>query len=197
MVLGGSTGESERLLLAFWDCYRVEHPGHAVFQFSRDRLRRTIPFTIHGDGGRTQKKQPLEIFSMQPVIGLNTALGKKTHCHCDTSVAAGGDDMGSPASQCLNTKPQHLLDAFFDFCLSIQNLTSKISPQLLDGLLATACSNLGNVCCEGVVGIRWATMVSCFGRFQVGHGMDGQVWGTDPIIPECRARAGDRVLSRV
>ena len=165
MVLGGSTGEeSERLLLAFWDDYRVEHPGHAVFQFSRDRLRRTIPFTIHGDGGRTQKKQPLEIFSMQPVIGLNTALGKKTHCRCDTSVAVGGDDMGCPASQCLNTKYSTYLTHFLIFAYPSKSYF-KDFPQLLNGLLETACSNLGNVCCGGVVGFdgqRWFPAVVGF-----------------------------------
>lgn len=151
MFLGGSAGEeSERLLLAFWDCYKVEHPGHAVFQFGRDRLRRTIPVTIHGDGGRTQKKQPLEIFSMQPMVGLNTASGKKTHCRCDTSASAGGDDMGDPATQCLNTKHSTYLTHFLIFAYPSKSY--KDFPKLLNGLLETACSNLGSVCSDGVVG---------------------------------------------
>ncbi len=196
MFLGGSAGEeSERLLLAFWDCYKVEHPGHAVFQFGRDRLRRTIPVTIHGDGGRTQKKQPLEIFSMQPMVGLNTASRKKTHCRCDTSASAGGDDMGDPATQCLNTKHSTYLTHFLIFAYPSKSY--KDFPKLLNGLLETACSNLGSVCSDGVVGFDGEHVVSCCAGIQIRHGMDGEVWDPHQILPERGACTGDSLLSRV
>ena len=56
MLLGGDSGvEAKEVLRTFWSCYEAEHPSHEVFQF-RNRLERTIPVTLHGDGGRTQKK---------------------------------------------------------------------------------------------------------------------------------------------
>ena len=58
----------ETLLAEFW----AEHDlfsGEGL-----QRLHRTFPMTVHGDGGRTQKQQPLEIVSMQPVLGLDCAV---------------------------------------------------------------------------------------------------------------------------
>ena len=117
LLLGGSTGpESQRMLASFWKCYRLDHPSHSVFEFDEDRLKRTIPITVHGDGGRTQKKQPLEIFSIQPVMGLNTQTSRKRcSCHCETSVEFGGGDAGDPSTHCLNSKHNTYMTHFLVF----------------------------------------------------------------------------------
>lgn len=60
MFLGGyQPGESQQVLLSFWDGYQQEHPGHAVFSHDRDRLSRTIPMTFHGDVVEHRRKSPL------------------------------------------------------------------------------------------------------------------------------------------
>ena len=164
ILLGGLTGDdAQRLLLCFWDCYKSEHKDHEVFQFDRDRLGRTVPFTIHGDGGRTQKKQPLEIFSMQPVIGLTTALKHSTSCRCETSLPFGGADVDSPASQWLNNKHNTYLTHFLIFAYPSKSYKDFI--RLLTGLLEAACSNLGQLCRDGVIGCdgqRWYPAVIGF-----------------------------------
>ena len=44
----------------------------------------TIPMMLHGDGGRTAKKQPLEVVSLVAVLGLDTYKGLT--CGCENSV---------------------------------------------------------------------------------------------------------------
>ena len=136
-------------LRTFWHCYQKEHPEHKVFDHP-DRLGTTFPVTVHGDGGRTQKKQPLEVFSLQPVLGLNTAASTKTmSCHCDTSVMYGGTDLGAPESQCLNSKHSTYLTHFLLFAYP-----SKAYSQfdnLLTGFLTEILDDLALCCQEGIV----------------------------------------------
>ena len=158
LLLGGSTGpESQRMLASLWKCYRLDHPSHSVFEFDEDRLKRTIPITVHGDGGRTQKKQPLEIFSIQPVMGLNTqASRKRCSCHCETSVEFGGGDAGDPSTHCLNSKHNTYMTHFLVFAYPSKSY--KGFNDLLTGLLEAACTDLGTLCAEGVLGLdgqRW------------------------------------------
>lgn len=157
MLLGGGSGvAAKEVLRTFWNCYEAEHPSHEVFQF-RDRLERTIPVTLHGDGGRTQKKQPLEIFSMQPVLGLNTRNSTVSmNCRCETSVRSGNGNPGDPMSQFLNSKHSTYLTHFLIFAYPSKKY--KDFQYLLHALLEAACSDLGALCSEGVNGFdgeRW------------------------------------------
>lgn len=148
LLLGGRLADSEtpRLLLSFWEKYRLQHPSHEVFKFDRDKLSRTIPVTIHGDGGRTQKKQPLEIVSLQAVIGLNTrASTEPLRCQCQTSLESGGGDFRSPS---LNVKYNTLLTHFLGFAFPSKKY--KDWPKLLQAILGEFCSNLALACREGV-----------------------------------------------
>ena len=141
----------ESLLQCFWDCYRKEHPEHFVYQ-QPERLSRTFPITIHGDGGRTQKKQPLEVFSFQPFLGLNTAASaskKATACHCETSVGYGGADLRNPLSQCLNSKHSTYLTHFLLFGFPSKSYSDF--PNILTGLMATVLDDLGEACHEGIM----------------------------------------------
>ena len=152
LLLGGcheSNDDVEALLRSFWLCYQKEHPEHKVFEHP-DRLGTTFPVTVHGDGGRTQKKQPLEVFSLQPVLGLNTAASMKSMaCCCDTSVMYGGTDLGAPESQCLNSKHSTYLTHFLLFAYP-----SKAYSQfdnLLTGFLTEILDDLALCCQEGIV----------------------------------------------
>ena len=127
LLMGGCDQEEccRQLLLAFWDCYEQEHPEHEIFkQKNRDRLGKTIPLTMHGDGGRTQKKQPLEICSLQPVLGLNSASCASVSCHCPTSVKHGSGQFGDPLRQCLNSKHNTYMTHFC--CLHIHQRATRI-----------------------------------------------------------------------
>ena len=153
LLLGGSTGpESERMLESFWTCYRMDHPSHSVFDFDEGRLKRTIPITVHGDGGRTQKKQPLEIFSFQPVIGLNTrASRKRCSCHCETSVEFGGGDAGDPSTHCLNSKHSTYMTHFW--CLLTHQNPTRASRSCSQGYWKLHARTLAPCALRGWLGL--------------------------------------------
>ena len=152
LLLGGSAdANSRQLLQTFWRCYEKEHPDHEVFLHGRDRLDRTVPVTLHGDGGRPRKKQPLEIFSMQPVLGLNSRSSNgSSQCSCETSELFGGDNPGDPLDQHLNSKHNSYLSHFLIFAYPSKKY--KDFKGLLLALLEKACSDLGTLCATGVTG---------------------------------------------
>ena len=146
------TRESIKCLLqSFWNCYQKEHPEHLVFQHP-ERLSRTFPITIHGDGGRTQKKNPLEVFSFQPVLGLSTAASEKSAtmtCHCDTSAEYGGADFRDPFAQRLNSKFSTYLTHFLLFAFPSKSYATF--DNILVGLLTTIMDDLAVACKEGIM----------------------------------------------
>ena len=151
LLLGGRTAsdvETGRVLESFWACYKKEHPEHAVFQHP-ERLSKTFPMTMHGDGGRTQKKQPLEIFSLQPVLGLDTASHRMGMCRCETSAAYGGGDWCDPASQHLNSKHSTYLTHFLVFAFPSKAYLEF--PNILTGLLKEVMDNFASACEKGIV----------------------------------------------
>ena len=150
-LLFGGSELKEPLLLAFWDAYKLEHPAHEVFNESRERLSRTFPITVHGDGGRTQKRQPLEIFSMQPVIGLDTLACKKMamKCSCIASAKCGCGHVSDPGLQRLNSKHSSFLTHFLVFAYP-SKAYSKDFPNLLTGLLECVCDDLATACKDGL-----------------------------------------------
>ena len=84
-LLGGYDlfdAEVPDLFRQFWIGYQLYHPGHDIYKADASRLPFTVPYTLHGDGGRTQKKQPLEMLSLHPAIGLNTCEGEASKCKC-------------------------------------------------------------------------------------------------------------------
>lgn len=166
LLLGGCEigAQSERLVLSFWDTYRKEHPTHDVFQYDRARLSRTIPLTIHGDGGRTQKKQPLEVFSFEPTLGLNCAGGgKPCSCRCEVTTTYGATaDFANPLIQVVNSKYNSFLSHFLVFAYPSKKY--KTFPNLLDGLLRHVFANLAAVCETGIVSASGERFyVACLG----------------------------------
>ena len=139
------------LLQSFWNCYQKEHPEHLVFQHP-ERLSRTFPITIHGDGGRTQKTNPLEVFSFQAVLGLSTAASEKSAtmtCHCDTSAEYGGADFRDPFAQRLNSKFSTYLTHFLLFAFPSKSYATF--DNILVGLLTTIMDDLAVACKEGIM----------------------------------------------
>lgn len=159
-LLFGGCEESEAgtLLQSFWTCYQKEHPDHELFQHADpERLRHTFPITLHGDGGRTQKKQPLEIFSFQPVLGLSTRTSMKTMmCHCQASMGYGGVDLGRPETQGLNSKFSTYLTHFLIFAFPSKKYDSF--ENLLTGFLEEVSLDISRACRDGVLsptGVRF------------------------------------------
>ena len=155
LFFGGvcETAARRTMLETFWATYKQEHPEHEVFQ-NPERLGMTFPITLHGDGGRTQKKQPLEILSLQPVLGLDTAGASKKHqchCRCETSVAYGGGlrgRLGNPASQRLNSKHSTYLTHFLVFAFPSKSYS--LFSDILTGLLTTVMDDLALACQQGI-----------------------------------------------
>ena len=166
LLLGGCEmgADSERMILKFWDAYKLEHPTHSVFKHDRARLSRTIPLTVHGDGGRTQKKQPLEVFSFEPTLGLNSSGGgKPCKCRCDVPTTYGAHgDFGNPLMHMVNSKYNSLLSHFLIFAYPSKKY--KTFPNLLDGLLRAVFTNLAGVCETGIVSATGERFyVACLG----------------------------------
>ena len=64
----------------FWSLYEKIDPDHPIFTLKTPEERsRTLPFALHGDEGRGLAKDPIAIWSFQPVVPhsgptcLNTA----------------------------------------------------------------------------------------------------------------------------
>lgn len=165
LLLGGCEigAQSERLVLSFWDTYRKEHPTHDVFQYDRARLSRTIPLTIHGDGGRTQKKQPLEVFSFEPTLGLNCAGGgKPCSCRCEVTTTYGATaDFANPLIQVV-TNTTHSYRIFWS--LLIHRRSTKRFPICLMDCLDMFLRILAAVCETGIVSASGERFyVACLG----------------------------------
>ena len=150
VLLGGhEPHQSGETLRAFWKAYEKDHPQHEVFQRGVD-LGTVVPLTLHGDGGRTQKRQPLEIFSMQATLGLETARGKRKWCHCPSSEAFAGDEPSNPMSQCLNSKFNSYLTHYLIFAFPSKAYRDQVS-NLLQGIIEHVSRDLGAVCKDGLL----------------------------------------------
>lgn len=153
-LLGGLNpgAEAQCLLDSFWKLYRKEHPTHKVFELA-DRnlvnLKFTIPLAIHGDGGRTLKKQPLEVISMHPILGLDTGMDTgHVVCKCEPCTKYGGCDIADPLAQKLNHIHSTYLTHFL-LCAFPSKKFDKL-PGLLFSLLAAISENLGPLLLDGI-----------------------------------------------
>ena len=88
---------ARRELSDFWSTYEAVQSSHAVFQKPewRSQAAWTIPYSIHGDGGRTAKKQVLELISVEPALGLRTAEACTETCRCPQTCALSGPRLNS------------------------------------------------------------------------------------------------------
>ncbi|CAK9002313.1 unnamed protein product [Durusdinium trenchii] len=157
-LLGGlDPGEdAQNMLETFWGLYRKEHPTHQIFQLADDndstvRLRYCVPLMIHGDGGRTLKKQPLEVISLHPVLGIDTVKKNATdsfQCTCQTRKTYGGFDTAHPLAQKLNSK--HLTYLTYFLLCAFPSKKFKKLPGLLLSVLGAISHDLGTLSVDGI-----------------------------------------------
>ena len=150
-LLGGcQPGQHKQLLASFWRNYRKEHASHAVFQMADNgelRLEDTVPLVFHGDGGRTVKKQPLEVVSLQSVLGLDTDEASLT-CTCQNKCVYSGKRKRHPLAQRLNLKNNSYCTHFLMFALPSKKY--KQTPGILHSLLRAVSENMAEVCRQGL-----------------------------------------------
>ena len=152
LLLGGMdpSPEVHQMLWTFWDVYQHEHPSHRVFEMARDgvvNLDRTIPIMLHGDGGRTAKKQPFEVVSLVAVLGLDTFKDLKCSCPntCDFTMDRTCLD---PLLQKLNNKNHSYLTHFLLFGFPSKKF--KKTPGLLKAMLRLISEDMAGCCYDGI-----------------------------------------------
>eukprot|EP00435_Cladocopium_sp_Y103_P030716 s3790_g7.t1 len=94
----------EKSLADFWRRFRLANPTHDLSQLGEgdQNWSRLLPFYLHGDGGRTYKKDPFLVLSMYNALGRGTAkrrastqLGRHAkRKHEDDSSAEDGIECG-------------------------------------------------------------------------------------------------------
>ena len=58
-------------LAEFWEHFRDEQPTHEVFDHGQFiDYSSLVPLYLHGDGGRTYKRDELMVIQFQPVLGF-------------------------------------------------------------------------------------------------------------------------------
>lgn len=152
LLLGGLDPgvQSREMLRTFWNTYQSEHPTHMVFRRAAAqslKLETTIPVMLHGDGGRTVKKQPLEVVSLVAVLGLDTYNDLK--CSCPTSCDfTTNRDTSDPLLQKLNNRNHSYLTHFLLFAFPSKKF--KKTPGLLKSMLRRVSQDMARVCSEGI-----------------------------------------------
>lgn len=146
LVLGGCAANdaAEAMLETLWAHYERNHPTHHVFM-DRNVLRRTIPMCLHGDGARSQKKQPLEVVSIESVLGFNSGDCKDCHfdvCNCPTRKRGPSGEFRNPMIQKLNSKHRSYLSKYFASCFSFQGFPSRPSQSIAWRNLARHCARV-------------------------------------------------------
>lgn len=153
VLLGGLKpgGRAEDLLKSFWRLYRLEHGSHQVFTMASNGqicLAKTVPIMLHGDGGRTQKKQPLEVVSLLPALGIGTE-EKAFKCSCHESQRyCGKHSVSDPMAQRLNHRNHSYLTHFLLFAFPSKKF--RLTPGLLQSMLEVVSRDLGDICNNGI-----------------------------------------------
>lgn len=59
----------------FWEKFQGSQPDHPIYAVPTDRRKHYIPCLLHADEGTSQKKRPIMVLSVQPLIGDGTSYG--------------------------------------------------------------------------------------------------------------------------
>lgn len=110
-------------------------------------LNRTIPLFLHGDAGRTLKKQPLEVISFRPIIGIGTNDPALT-CKCDQAMTYCGVCKSDPMAQRLNNCNNSYLTHFLTVAFPSKKF--KSTPGLLQSILEAVSKDLRRACLDGI-----------------------------------------------
>ncbi|CAE7839915.1 unnamed protein product [Symbiodinium sp. CCMP2592] len=73
-LLGGSVASSYERLRGFWSNYKQEEPNHEIFDHDFLDFGNLVPLYIHGDGGRTYRRDELMVVAFQPILGLGSRM---------------------------------------------------------------------------------------------------------------------------
>ena len=63
----------------FWTQYKNWEPKHEVWSHDHFDPETTVPLLVHGDGGRTYRKEELMVVQFQPVLGWGTRTSHPVH----------------------------------------------------------------------------------------------------------------------
>ena len=153
LLLGGlNVGqEAHQVLKTFWATYKAQHPTHRIFGLAEQGqvdLAWTIPIMLHGDGGRTVKKQPLEVISMVAVLGLDMQLDLACNCH-DPFRYSKTRQFNDPLLQKLNNRNNSYLSHFL-LC-AFPSKKFKKTPGLLKAMLKVLSDDIARCCADGLL----------------------------------------------
>ena len=65
--------QASKTLTEFWHAYRLAYPRHELFELGLSDYSNVVPYFLHGDGGRTFKRDSIVITSMYPTLGRGTS----------------------------------------------------------------------------------------------------------------------------
>lgn len=71
-VLGVPVAFSDDVFPKFWQRFRSQFPDHDLFHQEGIDFRTLVPCFLHGDGGRTYRKDSILVCSMLPALGQGT-----------------------------------------------------------------------------------------------------------------------------
>lgn len=114
-VLGVPVAYTDYVLPKFWEKYKNIYPHHSIFSEQGLDYTHLLPFYLHGDGGRTFKKDPILILSMFSAFGEGTAknatdLQPMKRPRMDTSACSSGHIAYEPGVNLLgSTLPNRFL----------------------------------------------------------------------------------------
>ena len=162
-LLCGVAEEIEQNLESFWTCYRSVHPGHIVFSYPQERLRRTLPILLHGDEGRYLKRSNYMICTIESALG-SSATPQTRRCDCKLDPALGRyNDFCEATSeadpdvrkrlrlaskQIKNSKGHVYLSRFL--CFGMASKEFKEQPGLLEKAFGQVAEDLTVLCTQGV-----------------------------------------------
>ena len=66
-------------LREFWKQYKIWEPEHEVWMHEHFDPETTVPLLVHGDGGRTYRKEELMVVQFQPVLGWGSRTSHPVH----------------------------------------------------------------------------------------------------------------------
>lgn len=72
-TLGVPVAYAERVFESFWKDFQQQFPQHDLFAVDGVDFSHLVPYYLHGDGGRTYKKDSILICSAFPAFGQGTA----------------------------------------------------------------------------------------------------------------------------
>ena len=164
---------------ACWEAYRLQHGQHVAFNAHNARLGNLMPLMLHGDEGRSLKKAPFLITSIESPIGGTKRPEATAACSCGSYMRASPhlprfgnlnpnllspDVMKACREMFTNYRGHSFLSRFFLF--GVGGWVFKKNPHVVEKLFAVLVEDLQKLFTEGfeVNGVRyWAACIACKG----------------------------------